>query len=81
MVSLIAMNILVIFFMDDLAEKAKLKREKLMFEMDVKKQQEMYESLEENVKQQRSISHEYRNNLLYIGDCFRKKSMMNFRII
>lgn len=73
MVSLIAMNILVIFFMDDLAEKAKLKREKLMFEMDVKKQQEMYESLEENVKQQRSISHEYRNNLLYIGGLLQKK--------
>ena len=60
MVSLIAMNILVIFFMDDLAEKAKLKREKLLFELDVNKQQEMYESLEESVKQQRSISHEYR---------------------
>lgn len=73
MVSLIAMNILVIFFMDDLAEKAKLKREKLMFEMDVKKQQEMYESLEKNVKQQRSISHEYRNNLLYIGGLLQKK--------
>lgn len=37
MVSLIAMNILVIFFMDDLAEKAKLKREKLLFELDVNK--------------------------------------------
>ena len=73
MVSLIAMNILVIFFMDDLAEKAKLKREKLMFELDVNKQQEMYESLEESVKQQRSISHEYRNNLLYMGGLLQKK--------
>lgn len=73
MVSLIAMDILVIFFMDDLAEKAKLKREKLMFELDVKKQQEMYESLEESVKQQRSISHEYRNNLLYMGGLLQKK--------
>lgn len=72
-VSFIAMNILVIFFMDDLAEKAMLKREKIIFEMDAKRQQEMYVSLEEKIQQQRSVSHEYRNNLMYIGALLQKK--------
>lgn len=67
LVSLIAMNILIIFFMDDLAEKAMLKQERLIFEMDAKRQQEMYNSWEEKIMQQRSISHEYRNNLLYMS--------------
>lgn len=72
-VSLIAMNILVIFFMDDLAEKARLKQEKLVFEMDAKRQREMYNSWEEKLMRQRSISHEYRNNLLYMGALLEKK--------
>lgn len=53
--------------MDDLAEKAMLKQERLIFEMDAKRQQEMYNSWEEKIMQQRSISHEYRNNLLYMS--------------
>ncbi|MBU5478288.1 GHKL domain-containing protein [Eubacterium sp. MSJ-13] len=72
-VSLIAMNILVIFFMDDLAEKARLKQEKLVFEMDAKRQREMYDSWEEKLMRQRSISHEYRNNLLYMSALLEKK--------
>ena len=72
-VCLIAMNILVIFFMDDLAEKARLKQEKLVFEMDVKRQREMYDSWEEKLMCQRSISHEYRNNLLYMSTLLEKK--------
>ena len=41
--------------MDDLAEKAMLKQERLIFEMDAKRQQEMYNSWEEKIMQQRSI--------------------------
>ena len=64
--SMVAMNVLVVFYMRNMSEKNTLLREKRMFEIDAKGQQTMYRSLEENIRLQRSVSHDFKNHLSYI---------------
>lgn len=71
--SLIAMNILMIFYMRDATEKNYLLQEKRMFEMDARSQQLLYRSLEEKIELQRCISHDYKNHLTYIQALLERK--------
>jgi sensor histidine kinase YesM len=63
---LIAMNVLMVFYMRDITEKHHLLQERRMFEMDARNQQILYRTLEEKIELQRSISHDYKNHLSYI---------------
>ena len=64
--SLIAMNVLMVFYMKNITERNFLLQEKRMFEIDARGQQTLYRSLEEKIRLQRSISHDYKNHLSYI---------------
>lgn len=64
--SLLAMNVLMVFYVKDMAEKNYLLQEKRMFELDARGQRTLYRSLEEKIELQRSISHEYKNHLSYM---------------
>lgn len=64
--SLLAMNVLMVFYMKNITEKSFLLQEKRMFEMDARGQQTLYRSLEEKIRLQRSVSHDYKNHLSYI---------------
>ena len=70
---LLAMNLLMVFYMDDITEKNYLLQEKRMFEMDAKGQRNLYQSLEEKISIQRSISHDYKNHISYIQALLEKK--------
>lgn len=70
---LIAMNLLLLFYIKNNSEKNYLLQEKRMFEMDAKGQQVLYRSLEEKIELQRSISHDYKNHLSYINGLLQSK--------
>lgn len=71
--SLIVMNVLLVFYMRDASERMCLLQEKRLFELDAKGQQALYHSLEEKIELQRSISHDYKNHLMYIQALLDKK--------
>lgn len=64
--ALVAMNVLLMFYIKGNSEKNLLLQEKRMFEMDASSQQLLYRSLEEQIDLQRRLSHDYKNHLSYI---------------
>ena len=70
---LIAMNVLLMFYIKSNSEKNFLLQEKRIFEMDAKRQQVLYRSLEEKIEMQRSLSHEYKNHFTYINALLEQK--------
>lgn len=64
--ALVAMNILLMFYIKGNSEKNYLLQEKRMLEMDARSQQILYRSLEEKIVLQRRLSHDYKNHLSYI---------------
>lgn len=71
--SLLAMNVLLLFFLKSNSEKAYLLEEKRLIAKDMKGQQLLYRSLEEKIELQRSISHDHKNHLSYIKGLLEQK--------
>lgn len=63
---LVVMNFFVFYFMEDIAKKGELLKEKEILEMQSRNQLEMYNALNENYKKQKSEGHEFKNHILCI---------------
>lgn len=60
---LVCMNIYVFYFIQDIAKKEFILREKSIFELEAKNKLHLYESISENVQKQRELSHEFKNQI------------------
>lgn len=60
---LIGMNIAVFYLVCDVAQKEKVLRENQILEWEAENKLKLYEQISENVKKQRMLSHEFRNQI------------------
>ncbi len=63
---LIAANVVTMWFVRDINIKHKLEQEVELYEIEAKNQIELYTALQKKVSEQRTISHEYKNQISYI---------------
>jgi len=61
---LISINIYMFHFMQDVAKREYLLREKSIFELEISNKMQLYESITEHVQKQREIAHEYKNQIM-----------------
>ncbi len=61
---LICINIYMFYFMQDVAKREYLLREKSIFELEISNKMQLYESITEHVQKQREIAHEYKNQIM-----------------
>lgn len=67
-------NILMFYFLQNIGKREYLLREKALVEMETRNQMQLYETISEKVKEQRKLSHEYKNQLICIQSlCETKK--------
>lgn len=71
---LIAMNIYMFLFIQDIGQKNILEQEKYILEMDKKTQKALYESIENGLEKQRELSHEYKNHIVCIYTMLEQKN-------
>ena len=63
---LIVMNMFMYLYIQDIDKKNVLEHEKYVLEMDRKTQMRWYESIENSLEKQRSLSHDYKNHVVCI---------------
>lgn len=63
---LIAMNLFMFLYIQDIDKKNSLQQEKYVLEMDRKTQKALYESIENGLEKQRELSHDYKNHIVCI---------------
>lgn len=63
---MIVMNMFMYLYIQDIDKKNVLEHEKYALEMDRKNQMRWYESIENNLEKQRSLSHDYKNHVVCI---------------
>lgn len=63
---LVCINIIMFYFMQNIGKREYLLHEKAMLELETKNQLKLYETISEQVTNQRKLSHEYKNQLTCI---------------
>lgn len=63
---LLCINIIMFYFLQNIGKREYLLREKALGEMETRNQIQLYEMISEKVKEQRELSHEYKNQLICI---------------
>lgn len=73
-IGLVWMNITMFYFIQNLGKRGYLLKEKALLEADKKNQLHLYETIQNQMQEQRKISHEYKNQLMCIQAlCVTKK--------
>lgn len=63
---LLCINIIMFYFLQNIGKREYLLREKALVEMEIRNQMQLYETISEKVKEQRELTHEYKNQLICI---------------
>lgn len=70
---MVGMNVFVYYLINSIMEREIELHEKKIFEMQVKNQMEMYNSISENFEKQKQKSHEFKNHILCIEGLLKEK--------
>lgn len=70
---LLCINIIMFYFLQNIGKRECLLREKALIEMDIRNQMHLYHTISEKVKEQRELSHEYKNQLMCIQSLCEKE--------
>lgn len=70
---MVLMNIIVFYLINDIVEREMKMHENKVFQIQAKKQLEMYQSISENYDNQKRKTHEYKNQILCIESLLNKK--------
>lgn len=65
-IGLVCMNILMFYFMQSIGKRGYLLKEKALLELETRNQMHLYETITDQMQEQRKISHEYKNQLMCI---------------
>lgn len=76
-IGLVCLNILMFYFMKSIGKRGYLLKEKALLELETRNQIYLYETITEKVKEQRKISHEYKNQLICIQALCATQNMMS----
>lgn len=76
-IGLVWMNITMFYFIQNLGKRGYLLKEKALLEADKKNQLHLYETIQNQMQEQRKISHEYKNQLMCIQALCVTKNMMS----
>lgn len=63
---LLCINIILFYFLQNIGKREYLLREKALLEMETRNQIQLYNTISQKVKEQRELSHEYKNQLMCI---------------
>lgn len=65
-IGLVCVNILMFYFMQSIGKRGYLLKEKALLELETRNQMHLYETITDQMQEQRKISHEYKNQLTCI---------------
>lgn len=72
---LVGMNVVVFYLLNDIVLRENKLRENQIFELETRNKLQLYETLSENIKKQRKLSHEYHNQINLIQELCQRREI------